>query len=436
MYSDKWTNGKQPFVFAMGDPTGYGSHGDFIMGWEEDHLQRAVDTCTSDSGRVEDCPEFKLIPDTQAEGCSIAPKINEQTTGTLTQLPGCNPVQPGPNRASPVTSGCAAAPSIGAGDATFFKDLTSQGWGYVGCGQDNYYTRILTGANHAEDDMTNDKCVAFCASKGFNIAGSEYARECYCGNSIPDSGAPVPGVPGNCKMPCSGDSTQMCGGSGPISLYQKCSGDKCENASFGVKSAAAAGVVVPANAGSGASSALAAVASSPASSAMQMTPTNVASSPDSTTTTAAVSAVESSYPATNVPVPSTATSLPASWTYKGCYTDTLTPRSLPQWSTFNGPEMSNAACIAFCDDKGFSMAGTEYAGQCFCGNDISSSKVGEGECDMPCTGGKGEMCGGGGTLSVYSKSGTGVGGMKKRGSSVVRGLKGHGGHGKRKVGDS
>ena len=81
------------------------------------------------------------------------------------------------------------------------------------------------------------------------------------------------------------------------------------------------------------------------------------------------------------------------------------------------------------------MAGTEYAGQCFCGNDISSSpNLGRRNVICLVLGERGEMCGGGGTLSVYEKSATGVG-MKKRGSSVVRGLKGHGGHGKRKVGD-
>jgi len=97
------------------------------------------------------------------------------------------------------------------------------------------HDRILISASTASDDMTNEKCIDFCSSKGFSIAGSEYSRECYCGNSIPDSGAPVPGVPGNCKMPCAGDESEMCGGSGVITLYQKCSGDKCENAGFGVK---------------------------------------------------------------------------------------------------------------------------------------------------------------------------------------------------------
>lgn len=30
LYSDMWWDDKQPFVWAMGDPTGYGFHGDFV----------------------------------------------------------------------------------------------------------------------------------------------------------------------------------------------------------------------------------------------------------------------------------------------------------------------------------------------------------------------------------------------------------------------
>ncbi|KAE9400895.1 hypothetical protein BT96DRAFT_1095870 [Gymnopus androsaceus JB14] len=36
----------QPFVFANGDPTGYGYHADFAMGWEDGVLQKAISGCT------------------------------------------------------------------------------------------------------------------------------------------------------------------------------------------------------------------------------------------------------------------------------------------------------------------------------------------------------------------------------------------------------
>lgn len=178
-FADQWYGDSQPFVWSMGDPTGYGGHGDFVMGWDPALLQRAVDTCTADSGRVEDCPEFKLIPDSQAEGCRIASKIDEPVSGLLDALPGCNAVQQGPGKATQQTD-CGAPTTIGAGNATFFTDLTSKGWSYTGCGTDNYYSRLLTGASESNDQMTNEACVAFCDSKGFSVAGTEYSKECYC----------------------------------------------------------------------------------------------------------------------------------------------------------------------------------------------------------------------------------------------------------------
>ncbi|KAH0113179.1 WSC-domain-containing protein, partial [Aureobasidium melanogenum] len=49
-FSSQWYGSGQPFVFAMGDPTGYGFHGDFINGWDVPTLQSAIDECTNDSG--------------------------------------------------------------------------------------------------------------------------------------------------------------------------------------------------------------------------------------------------------------------------------------------------------------------------------------------------------------------------------------------------
>lgn len=81
------------FVFANGDTTGYGYHADFIMGWEEEFLQDAIKTCTSETGRIEDCPLFDVVSEEKAKTCEMKmPKAleNEDCKGPLKALPGSN----------------------------------------------------------------------------------------------------------------------------------------------------------------------------------------------------------------------------------------------------------------------------------------------------------------------------------------------------------
>ncbi|KAH6711234.1 hypothetical protein BKA61DRAFT_613337 [Leptodontidium sp. MPI-SDFR-AT-0119] len=110
------------------------------------------------------------------------------------------------------------------------------------------------------------------------------------------------------------------------------------------------------------------------------------------------------------------------WSYKGCFADTkdrvMTGIKL---ANIGNHEVTNTKCVAYCESKGFSMAGTEYGGQCFCSNSLTiSTSVDEAKCNMPCEGDNKQVCGGGMTLSVYSK-----GGSKKRDRHLRRHLHNH-----------
>jgi len=78
------------FAFANGDPTGYGFHGDFIMGWTNRALlQTAHQDCIS----AADCPKLGNQP-SQARPL-IYPAIYEEEIGLhgpIPSLPGNNPV--------------------------------------------------------------------------------------------------------------------------------------------------------------------------------------------------------------------------------------------------------------------------------------------------------------------------------------------------------
>ncbi|WWC61490.1 uncharacterized protein I303_104074 [Kwoniella dejecticola CBS 10117] len=98
---------------------------------------------------------------------------------------------------------------------------------------------------------------------------------------------------------------------------------------------------------------------------------------------------------------STTVSLPSGWSSTGCYKEGKTGRALDGWS-YSGI-INTATCINYCKTKGYSMAGLEYGGECYCDN---AFRNGAGEtattCNMPCSGGPGENCGGSNVLQVYS----------------------------------
>ncbi|CAL5868505.1 uncharacterized protein PFLUO_LOCUS2731 [Penicillium psychrofluorescens] len=99
----------------------------------------------------------------------------------------------------------------------------------------------------------------------------------------------------------------------------------------------------------------------------------------------------------------------ASWSYLGCYSDNVSNRALTgvQFANLGIGKVTSTGCMKYCSNAGFSLAGTEYAGQCFCGNKMeSSSKIGAGKCNMKCEGDASQICGGSAALSVYEKATT------------------------------
>jgi hypothetical protein len=86
-------------VWAMGDPTGYGLHGDYINGWNQTALDNAMKTCTGPNGV--NTPSCSLwVPSLNSPGASSSQTV--QTTnpnpepvglsGPIPSLPGNNPI--------------------------------------------------------------------------------------------------------------------------------------------------------------------------------------------------------------------------------------------------------------------------------------------------------------------------------------------------------
>jgi hypothetical protein len=127
-----------------------------------------------------------------------------------------------------------------------------------------------------------------------------------------------------------------------------------------------------------------------------------AANTQTTTSVASVSKAETETIATTT-VSATETST-TGWTYLGCYSDSTSTRALTgvQFADLGIGKVTSTGYIDYCGNAGFSFAGTEYAGQCFCGNKMEgSSKIAADKCDMKCEGDASQICVGSSALSVY-----------------------------------
>ncbi|KAL1944371.1 hypothetical protein VTO73DRAFT_3556 [Trametes versicolor] len=214
-FNSGWQNGKQPFVWAMGDPTGYGYHADYMMGWPEDVLQKAMDQCTDYGGQVSSCPVLHTRSDQDMNDCAAPPRVDEVFEGWTRTLPGCNPVQPGPARATP-SSGCdAPTTTLPANQVSWFKSGID-GWEAVGCAAEPAGQSLLTGGTTSSSSMTIESCLSTCKSKGLRFAGLKNGNTCSCGNTFDTSKVSTKYA---CNIACKGDGGEFCGAANRLAVY-------------------------------------------------------------------------------------------------------------------------------------------------------------------------------------------------------------------------
>ncbi|KAH7376045.1 WSC domain-containing protein [Plectosphaerella cucumerina] len=216
---------------------------------------------------------------------------------------------------------------------------------WYGCRTEGTGIRALNGRTTAADTMTLETCQTFCA--GFTYFGTEYGRECYCGNSFGTGSTSAPAS--DCNMRCAGNAGQYCGAGNRLSVYS-------------LDGAAPSGSDTP-----------------PASSA--------ATSPPVSTTAG--------------PAPS---GYPEGWTNQGCWIDGRAGRILSTQLP-DDPALTLEKCATACFNRGFTIAGAEYSTQCFCGNAIINDgalATSASQCSTTCPGNTAQMCGGPDRMSIIS----------------------------------
>lgn len=82
----------------------------------------------------------------------------------------------------------------------------------------------------------------------------------------------------------------------------------------------------------------------------------------------------------------------------GCYVDNVNPRALGGSST-SSTGMTNEICQRFCQQNSYSVSGTEYGSECYCGTAAPNTGLST-SCVVQCAGNSTETCGGSNAISV------------------------------------
>ena len=381
-------------------------------------------------------------------GINVRISTTTVLTGTAAQNSVHNGPTPAPQSSNSSTFSLSGAESSGTVKASIgdFK--------YSGCYTEAKWNRALTGNTTVEDGMTPETCAAFC--NGHRIFGVEYGRECFCGDSL-QAGC-VKTLEDDCKMPCWGNSSEVCGGEARLSLYSlpgtqlsssitsgtlsgpstvtelagytylgcyaepACqralpyervtpwmSVEVCQNLCdgyryFGVEFSNQCFCGNAINVES-----LLARGSTPAKTQCNMV---CAGNPleycggrrrlniyKRTVGELTPNADTSRGPATDVQA--TVVNEVGDYISLGCYTEPSKAQALDS-AMIAGDDMTLEKCATFCSDSSYKYMAIEYGRECYCGNSITpgSAKT-PGGCTTPCKGNSTQLCGGPSWLQMY-----------------------------------
>jgi hypothetical protein len=355
------------FVFSQGDPTGYGFHGDFQNGWNDEVLKSAIANCLVDgqdmSGTLDDCPVLQPYWNPNApDNCPLqVPQIAEPVSGMIDKLPGCIRVTNGPRAATAADMECPAgvplASIVRTVDSVQKPTYTPTAGTLVGnkfnkilgCGNDSYANngfRALNAQYTTYPGLTVEYCQTWCTKRGYPYSGVENGNQCFCDLAVNPSTVikdQTDFIEG-CNVVCPGNRSELCGGPFYMMIYNN-------------------------------------------------------TDPNFKRTTNLVnSVIQLTYPVT-----------PFNKTYVGCASEGNNARALNGTSTVSA-NMTLSQCAALAVANNAAFYGLENADECYTGNGLASggkllditTDYTKSQCSYRCAGNFSQICGGSGMLSVYS----------------------------------
>jgi len=142
------------------------------------------------------------------EFCGGSDRLNVYSCGAITSTSSSTNT-PSPTPSPTTSSTTISTPSSN----SVFPNVGS--FSYYGCQTEGSLTRALSAKVTAYDSMTLQSCAAECT--GYSYFGTEYGRECYCGNNFATGSQPAP--QDECTFPCAGNGAEICGAGLRLSVY-------------------------------------------------------------------------------------------------------------------------------------------------------------------------------------------------------------------------
>ncbi|KAM0811205.1 putative WSC domain-containing protein [Seiridium cardinale] len=277
-------------------------------------------------------------------------------------------------------SGALAMPTT---DERTITKRVAPNFSYLDCYSEPSGGRAIELKSTSSDAMTTEYCASFCFD--YKYFGTEYSEQCFCGNQISSGSNPTTG----CTMTCKGNSSQICGDGGKLSLY--INNDYVAPSVATIPGWAYQGCHTE---GSGER-----LLQEKSSTDDNMTPQKCADACSGYRYAGIEYGRECWLTLYAVPGPANITG----YNYQGCYADDVNTRLFN--SIRSGDDnMTVEKCAASCSQ--YSYFGIENGNECFCGLSLNSSvsPVSESQCGKPCPGDRIESCGDANRLSVYQSS--------------------------------
>ncbi|KAH7064884.1 WSC domain-containing protein [Macrophomina phaseolina] len=303
---------------------------------------------------------------------------------------------------------------------------------YQGCYSDQNPS-ALSLKSYSRDDNSIELCTATCAASSYRIAGLEFGRECWCGNSMNYKTRKT--ADQGCAMTCSGNSSELCGDSNRLSVFStgNVTIDVQPQSPSQVGSYSLLGCYNEAKSGR----ALSDKSTSQTDMSVEkcalycsgysyfgveygaecycgntVACSSVKSLATNCTMTCSGNSTEycgnggylNMYALPSVTGPSacpspTSTSVTATGIIaKGCYVDGNTRALATQ--IYSNSSNTPSLCATACQQQGYKYSGTEYGQECWCGPNLPITAATASDCSSTCAGDSTQKCGGGFRLSV------------------------------------